>query len=157
MSKGLDPRKETALEKLEARLQVPFTKKLLGYIDSRLPSFDNYQAASYVGYIGNLLHEDILDDLISILLTHVYNNCSAKFEFIVNSECEVPENIQNLVWRDLVASAGGSKEMSGVDGEECVSEKDLRILALITKDEQKETIYAFLAKLDQMKRRANSG
>lgn len=153
MSPDFGRSQETALEKLEAHLKVPFTKNLLGYIDYRMPNFDNYQAASYVGYIVNLLHENILDDLLSIILTHVYNIFPAKFECVVNSECEVPKQIQGLVWRDLVASAGGSKALAVGDEGKCVNEKDLRILALITKDEQKETIYAFLAKLDQMKRR----
>ena len=144
---------ETALEKLEAHLKVPFTKKILCYIDYRMPNFDNCQAASYVGYIVNLLHENILDDLLPIILTHIYNNFPAKFECVVNSECEVPRQIQVLVWRDLVAAAGGSKGSAVRDEGKCVNEQDLRILALITKNEQKETIYAFLAKLDQMKRR----
>ena len=149
MSKDFGCCQETALAKLEAHLKVPFTNNLLKYIDSRMPSFDNYQAASYVGYIINMLHDNILDDLTFIILTHVYNNFPDNFKYIVNSECEVPEQIQGFVWRDLVASAGGSKE--SVDGG-CVSEKDLRILALLTKDEQKETIYDFLAKLNQIKR-----
>ena len=151
MSKDFGCRQGTALAKLEAHLKVPFTNNLLKYIDSRMLNFDNYQAASYVGYIVNMLHDNILDNLTSIILTHVYNNFPDKFSYIVNSECEVPEQIQGWVWRDLVASAGGSKE-TAVDGGKCVSEKDLRILALLTKDEQKETIYAFLAKVDQMKR-----
>lgn len=150
MSKDFGCCQETALVKLEAHLKVPFTNNLLEYIDYRMPSFDNYQAASYVGYIINMLHDDILDNLTLIILTHVYNNFPDKFKYIVNSECEVPEQIQGFVWRDLVASAGGSKD--SVDGKG-VSEKDLRLLALLTKDEQKETIYAFLAKVDQMKRR----
>ncbi len=150
MSKDFGCCQKTALAKLEAHLKVPFTNNLLEYIDSRMPGFDNYQAASYVGYIINMLHDDILDNLTFIILTHVYNNFPDKFKYIVNSECEVPEQIQGFVWRDLVASAGGSKD--SVDGGD-VSEKDLRLLALLTKDEQKETIYAFLAKVDQMKRR----
>lgn len=153
MSKNFGHCQETALAKLEAHLKVPFTNNLLKYIDYRMPNFDNYQAASYVGYIVNMLHDDLLDNLTSIILTHVYNNFPDKFTYIVNSECEVPEQIQGLVWRDLVASAGGSKETSVVDGGKCVSQKDLRILALLTKDEEKEKIYAFLAKVDQMKRR----